>query len=97
VAGPIGKLTPEKDREVSGVNIIMYTLVDGKLKGINVEADFLDGAMLDPDNNVNNPVYGMKGREVLTGSATRTVSTGASVTAFSDILKEKFPVQILRQ
>jgi lipid-binding SYLF domain-containing protein len=91
VAGPVGKWTKELDLETSGVSIIMYALVDGKLKGMNVEADFLDDAVLNPDNNINKAIYGMKGREVLLGKAPNARPASPEITAFPDTLNEKFP------
>jgi lipid-binding SYLF domain-containing protein len=92
VAGPVGKLTHQQDLDMSGVGVIMYMLVDGKLKGMNIDSDLLDGAFIDPDNNINNAVYGMKGREVLEGKAQKSSPTTPGFTAFTDILNEKFPV-----
>lgn len=92
VAGPIGKLTHQADLEMSGVGVIMYTLVDGKLKGKQVDSDFFNGSYIDPDNNLNKPIYGMKGREVLQGKTPKFPPTAPGLTAFRDILNEKFPV-----
>jgi lipid-binding SYLF domain-containing protein len=92
VAGPVGKLTPHMDREMSGAGVIIYTLVDGKLKGMNVESEFLEDALLDPDNNINKAVYGMKGREVLQGKPPKSLPTTPDLTAFRDTLNEKFRV-----
>ncbi|HKR00057.1 MAG TPA: lipid-binding SYLF domain-containing protein [Pyrinomonadaceae bacterium] len=92
VAGPVGKLTRQADLDMSGVGVIMYMLVDGKLKGMDIDSDFLDGAYIDPDNNINKPIYGVKGREVLQGKDVKAPPTTPSLTAFRDILTEKFPV-----
>jgi hypothetical protein len=92
VAGPVGKWTRQMDLDISGASVIIYTLVDGKLKGMNVESDFLSGALLDPDNNINQVVYGMKGREVLQGKSPKSLPIKSDVTAFRDILNEKFSV-----
>jgi lipid-binding SYLF domain-containing protein len=92
VGGPVGKLSRQADLEMSGVGVIMYLLVDGKLKGMNVDSDFFDGAYIDPDNNINKAVYGMKGREVLQEKAPKSIPTTPGFTAFRDILNEKFPV-----
>jgi lipid-binding SYLF domain-containing protein len=91
VAGPVGKLTREADLEISGVSIIMYALVDGKIKGINAESDFLDEAIFNPDNNINKAVYGMKGREVLLGKAQGLSTVPPEVKVFTDTLDEKLP------
>lgn len=92
VAGPIGKWTRQADLDMSGVGVIMYVLVDGKLRGKEVDSDFFDGSYIDPDNNINKPVYGMKGREVLQGKTPKFTPTTPGLTAFRDILNEKFPV-----
>jgi lipid-binding SYLF domain-containing protein len=92
VAGPVGKWTKEMDLAVSGIGILMYALVDGKLKGMDVEAEFMDDAILNPDNNINKAVYGMKGREVLQGKESGVRPSSSDVTAFRDTLNEKFPV-----
>ena len=79
VAGPVGKLTREIENEIRLANIIIYALIDGKLKGMKVEADFLDGAAINPDNNINKAVYGIKGREVLQGTAPKLTPTAPEV------------------
>lgn len=93
VAGPVGRLTHAADNEIRGTNIIMYALVDGKLKGLAVEGDgFLTDAILNPDNNINQAVYGIKGSEVLFSKPSNQSTLKPGVTAFRDILSEKFPV-----
>jgi lipid-binding SYLF domain-containing protein len=92
VAGPVGKWTKEAEFAMSGIGIIMYALVDGKLKGMDMEEDFMSGAVLNPDNNINKFVYGMKGREVLKGKEPKVRPASPDLTAFQDILNEKFPV-----
>ncbi len=91
VAGPIGKLTRQADLDMSGIGVIMYMLVDGKLKGMNIDSDLFDGAYIDPDNNINKSIYGIKGREILEGKAPKLSPTTPGFTAFRDILNEKFP------
>jgi lipid-binding SYLF domain-containing protein len=92
VAGPVGKLTPHADREISGMNVILYTLVDGKLKGMNIDSDLLNASLIDPDNNINKAIYRMKGREVLQGKASESTQAIPDVTAFPDLLNKIFPV-----
>lgn len=90
VAGPVGNPTRDGGRGARGFNVIIYTLIDGKLKGMDVESDFFDAAMLNPDNNINKVVYGMKGREVLQGKAPTLPQGASEVAAFRDILNEQF-------
>jgi lipid-binding SYLF domain-containing protein len=86
VAGPIG----EGGKGARGFNVIVYALVDGKLRGMDVESTLFDPAAINPDNNINQAVYGIKGREVLEGK-TPKLSAPPEVAAFRDILKERFP------
>lgn len=93
IAGPVGKWTQRMELKILGSNILIYALVDGKLKGMDVESDFFEGtAVLNPDNNINQAVYRMKGRVVLQGKPPKSPPTPPEVTAFRDILNEKFPV-----
>lgn len=91
VAGPVGKISPEALTQNLRANIIIYALVDGKLKGMDVEGDFLDPAVINPDNHINNAVYGLKGREVLEGKEPKISPTAPGVIVFRDALKEHFP------
>lgn len=92
MAGPVGKLTLEVENDIRGANIIIYALIDGKLKGLKIAADFFNDAVINPDNNINKAVYGIKGREVLEGKAPTSLPTISDMTAFRDILKERFSV-----
>jgi lipid-binding SYLF domain-containing protein len=92
VAGPVGRLTRQADLDMSGIGVIMYTLIDGKLKGMSVDSDSFTGAYIDPDNNINNAVYGVKGREIVQGKAPKQLPTVPGFTAYRDMLNEKFPV-----
>lgn len=65
--GPVGEWTPEKENSVRGAGIILYSLSEGKLRGISVEDDASTQAGINSDNNVNKAVYGLKAREVLSG------------------------------
>jgi lipid-binding SYLF domain-containing protein len=92
-AGPVGKMTREKENSVRAAGIVMYALVDNKLKGLPVEADLFDGAVINPDNNINNSIYGVKGREILNGVAPKSSVKLEGLTSFSEILKEKLAGQ----
>jgi hypothetical protein len=35
--------------------------VDGRVEGLSVDADVLGGGAANPDNNINNAIYGLKG------------------------------------
>lgn len=91
VAGPVGKISPEALTQNLRANIIIYVLVDGKLKGMDVEADFFNPAVINPDNNINKTIYGLKGREVLEGKEPKVSPTTPGVSVFRDALNEHFP------
>lgn len=92
VAGPVGKISPEALTQILRANVIIYALVDGKLKGMDVEGDFFNDAVINPDNNINKTIYGIKGREVLAGKAPKISPTAQGVAAFRDSLNEHFPI-----
>ena len=92
VGGPVGKISPEALNQILRANVIIYALIDGKLKGMAVEGDFLNDAIINPDNNINKAIYGLKGREVLEGKAPKVSPTAPGVTAYRDILNEHFSV-----
>jgi lipid-binding SYLF domain-containing protein len=66
-AGPVGKLTHEKENEIRAANVIAYLVANGKVTGLKMDSDFLTEAVINPDNNINKAVYGLKAREVLAG------------------------------
>jgi lipid-binding SYLF domain-containing protein len=85
-AGPVGELTNEKENSIRAANVIVYTLVDGKVKGMKIDAGFLGDAAINPDNNINKAIYGLKGREVLLGKAPQWPSVLPSVSEFQNAL-----------
>ena len=46
--------------------------------------------MLDPDNNINKPLYGMKGREVLAGKDVTKPSLPAGINAYQEALNKYY-------
>lgn len=45
---------------------------------------------LNPDNNINKPLYGMKGREVLAKKAVDTSSLPSGLTAYQNALNKHY-------
>jgi hypothetical protein len=54
-------------KELESAHIVAYAFFNGRLSGTAFGKSFWKSFALNPDNNINNPVYGMKGREVLAG------------------------------
>ena len=90
IAGPIGTITDEQKRALEGANILAYAYYNGKLKGINFGDSFWKNFMLDPDNKINTPLYGVKGREVLAGKKVNTESLPAGIPAYHEALQKYF-------
>jgi lipid-binding SYLF domain-containing protein len=66
--GPIKIVTNEQRKELADAHILAYAYYNGKLDGKSFGTSFWKAFALNPDNNINNPVYGVKGREVLAGA-----------------------------
>lgn len=85
-AGPVGTLTTEKADEIRTANVLVYALVDGKVEGLRIDANDLGGGAANPDNNINNAIYGLKAREVLSGQAPLWPTVLASVSEYQNAL-----------
>lgn len=67
IEGPVGVINDEQRKAIEGAQILAYAYYNGKLSGKAIGSKFWKGFALNPDNNINTPLYGMKGREVLAG------------------------------
>jgi len=68
LGGPIKTVTDEQRKELADIHILAYAYYNGKLDGTTFGTSFWDSFALNPDNNINSRVYGIKGREVLAGA-----------------------------
>lgn len=91
-AGPVGAITEDQRKALEGAHILAYTYFNGKLKGIAFEKGFGKNFSLDPDNNINTPIYGMKGREVLAGKKVDTGSLLSGISAYQEALQKYYGV-----
>jgi lipid-binding SYLF domain-containing protein len=85
-AGPVGALTPEKENEIRTANVIIYALVDGRVEGFRMDANEQGGGSVNPDNNINNAIYGLKAREVLSGKAPLWPSVLPTISEYQNAL-----------
>lgn len=90
VAGPVGSVTDEQRKELAGAGILSYVYSNSKLKGNNFGTTFKN-FLVNPDNNINKPMYGMKGREVLAGKPVDTSTLPSGLTAFKEALEKYYP------
>jgi hypothetical protein len=90
IAGPVGAITDEQRKEIEGAHILAYAYFNGRLKGTAFGKSFWKNFMLNPDNNINKPLYGMKGREVLVGRKVDTASLPAGIQAYKEALQKYY-------
>jgi lipid-binding SYLF domain-containing protein len=90
IAGPVGEITDEQRKEMEGAQILAYAYYNGKLKGSAFDKGFGRNFLLNPDNNINKPLYGMKGREVLAGKKVNTAALPAGLVAYQEALKKYY-------
>jgi lipid-binding SYLF domain-containing protein len=90
VAGPVGAISDEQRKAIEGAQILAYYYYNGKLEGDTLEKGFARNFGLNPDNNINKPLYGMKGREVLSGKQVDASSLPAGLLAFPEALQKYY-------
>jgi lipid-binding SYLF domain-containing protein len=90
IAGPVGVITDEQRKELEGAHILAYAYFNGKLKGDAFGKSFWKKFILDPDNNINKPLYGMKGREVLAGKKVDTTALPTGILAYQEALQKYY-------
>jgi lipid-binding SYLF domain-containing protein len=90
IPGPVGAMTDEQRKELEGAQILAYAYYNGKLNGTAFGKSFWKKFLLDPDNNINNPLYAMKGREVLAGQKIDSQSLPAGISAFQEALTKYY-------
>jgi lipid-binding SYLF domain-containing protein len=89
VAGPVGTISDAQKAEIAGAHVIGYIYDNSKLQG----SRFSSGSksfVLNPDNNINKPLYGMKGREVLAGKQVDVGSIPRGITAYQEALQKYY-------
>jgi lipid-binding SYLF domain-containing protein len=86
VVGPVGTITDAQRKEIQNAQLIAYVYYNGKLVGTSYGKRF----ELNPDNKINTPLYGMKGREVLAGNKTDPASLPAGISSFQESLQKYF-------
>jgi lipid-binding SYLF domain-containing protein len=90
IAGPVGPLTEEQKKQLVGVNMFGYVYLESKLIGTDFGTTFKQ-FLLNPDNNINTPMYGMKGRIVLAGKPIDPAKFPAGIPAFQEALQKYYP------
>jgi lipid-binding SYLF domain-containing protein len=91
IEGPVGVITDEQRKEIEGAQILAYSYYNGRLSGKSFGKSFWKSFLLNPDNNINTPLYGMKGREVLAGKEIAdTQQIPATIPTFTEALQKYY-------
>ena len=91
LAGPIGNsITDEQRKQIEGAHILAYAYYNGRLRGTDFGSSFWKNFSLNPDNKINTPLYGMKGREVLAGKKVEGASIPAGIPAYQEALQKYY-------
>ena len=91
LAGPVGTLTDAHRKGIEGAQILAYAYYNGKLDGTAFGTSFWKKFGLNPDNNINKPLYGMKGREVLAGKKVEAATVPGGISAYQEALEKYYP------
>lgn len=86
VEGPVGGIADFQRKELQDAHLVAYAYFNGRLNGTAFGKSFWKSFAINPDNNINKPVYGMKGREVLSGKPIDASSVIPGISAFQEAL-----------
>lgn len=86
--GPVGPLTEEQRKDLTGAQILAYTYYNGRVNANDIDPDFFKDFIIDQDNNVNKSLYGAKGHEILTGKKVDPASLPPGISAFQEALQK---------
>lgn len=91
LAGPLEPATDEQKTRALYTHIIAYTFAKDKLLGKTLEANFNKGFAIGPNNHINQPLYHLKGPEVLAGKKIDAAALPAGIAAFEETLQKYWP------
>jgi lipid-binding SYLF domain-containing protein len=86
IEGPVGTLSDDQRRSLLAQPMLAYAYYNGKLTGKGFSTTFWRAFALNPDNNINRPVYGVKGREVLAGANLDAAKVLEGISAYQEAL-----------
>jgi len=90
IEGPVGGISDVQRKELEDAQVIAYAYYNGRLNGTAFGKSFWKSFGLNPDNNINSPVYGMKGREVLSGKQIDPSTVIPGIPAFQEALAKHY-------
>lgn len=90
IEGPVGSISDPQRKELEEAQIVAYAFFNGRLSGTAFGKSFWKSFGLNPDNNINNPVFGMKGREVLAGKQIDPSTVIPRISSFQEALAKYY-------
>jgi lipid-binding SYLF domain-containing protein len=93
MAGPLEPATHDQKMRAIYTHIIAYTFTKDKLLGKTLEAGLNKEFAIGPNNNINTPLYHMKGQDVLAGKTIDATLLPTGITAFQEALEKYWPVR----
>ena len=90
VEGPVGTISDVQRKALEGETMLAYAYFNGKVSGKGFSTRFWKAFALNPDNNINTPLYGMKGREVLAGANLDSTQILGGISAYQEALTKHF-------
>ncbi len=90
IEGPVGTLSEDQRQALIGQPMLAYAYYNGKLSGKGFSSTFWKAFALNPDNNINTPVYGIKGREVLAGANLDTAKVLEGISVYQEALTKYY-------
>ncbi len=91
--GPVGPVSKEQRVELENAHILAYAHGKDGLTGQSLRSGSWKGIGLGEDNNINERLYGLKGREVLSGKAISSASIPSSISEFQKALEKHYSRQ----
>jgi lipid-binding SYLF domain-containing protein len=90
IEGPVGTISDAQRKALEGETMLAYAYFNGKVTGKGFSTRFWKAFALNPDNNINTPVYGMKGREVLAGANLDSTKILGGISAYQEALTKHY-------
>jgi len=90
IAGQLRSIWEEKRAEQLNASLIAYVVLKDELAGRNFSGGTFKGFAVGPDNNINKPLYGIKGHEVLSGRSNPATSIPTELSALREVLQNQY-------
>ena len=91
LAGPLEPASEEQTNRAIYTHILSYTFSKNQLAGKTIEVAMNKGFAMGPDNHINQPLYHLKGPEVLAGKNVDRTAMPGGIADFQTVLQKHWP------